>query len=175
MDCPHKAGKDDGGGFDPGKSGALQGEIMTEIRFYHLLTRSVDQALPDIVQKALSAGHRILVRTRDEDEAERLNAYLWTYRPDAFIPHGSRKDGHAADQPVYLSARNDNSNGATVLIVASGLQPDSFEGFTLCCDLFDGRDEAQVLAARERWKSYKDSGHALAYWQQTEKGWEQKA
>ena len=41
---------------------------MTEIRFYHLQTRSVDQALPDIVQKALSAGHRVLVRAPDEGE-----------------------------------------------------------------------------------------------------------
>lgn len=148
---------------------------MTEIRFYHLQTRSVDQALPDITQKALSAGHRIVVRARDDMEAERLNAHLWTYRPDAFIPHGSRKDGYAADQPVYLCAGNDNPNKADVLIVTDGVQPESLDGFSLCCDVFDGRDETQVNAARQRWKSYKDSGYALTYWQQTEKGWEQKA
>ncbi len=151
---------------------------MAEIRFYHLQTRSVDQALPDIVQKALAAGHKIVVRARDEAEVERLNTHLWTCHPDSFIPHGSRKDSHEADQPVYLSAENDNSNGpngASVLVVTGGLRIESFDGFTLCCDLFDGRDETQVAAVRERWKIYKDSGHALTYWQQTEKGWEQKS
>lgn len=97
---------------------------MTEIRFYHLQTRSIDQALPDIVQKALSAGHRIVVRARDEGEVERLNSHLWTYRPNSFIPHGSRKDGHATDQPVYLSAGNDNPNGADALIVTGGMRPE---------------------------------------------------
>jgi DNA polymerase-3 subunit chi len=32
-----------------------------------------------------------------------------------------------------------------------------------------------VAAARQRWRQAKEAGHALTYWQQTEKGWEQKA
>lgn len=148
---------------------------MTDIRFYHLQTRSIDQALPDIVQKALSAGHRIIIRTSTAEEAERLNQHLWTFRADSFIPHGSKKDGHADRQPVWLTAENDNPNGAQVLVMTAGQDAPDIEAFTLCCDMFDGRDETQVDAARQRWKKYKDKGHALAYWQQTETGWEKKA
>jgi DNA polymerase-3 subunit chi len=33
-----------------------------------------------------------------------------------------------------------------------------------------------VYAARDRWKAYKAAGHALTYWQQTDRGgWEKKA
>ena len=43
-------------------------------------------------------------------------------------------------------------------------------------DLFDGRDEAAVQAARERWRDYRDAGYPLTYWQQSEMGgWEKKA
>jgi DNA polymerase-3 subunit chi len=45
----------------------------------------------------------------------------------------------------------------------------------MCCEIFDGRDEDAVTAARSRWKSYKDAGHTLAYYQQNDMGrWEQK-
>ena len=148
---------------------------MTEIRFYHLMTRSVDQALPEILQKALSGGRKIVVRTPDAAEAERLNAHLWVFNADSFIPHGTTKDGHAAQQPVWLTDGPDNPNGADVLIVTGGTVPESFDEYALFCDLFDGRDETQVQSARVRWKTYKESAHSLTYWQQTEKGWEQKA
>lgn len=148
---------------------------MTEIRFYHLHTRTLDQALPEIVQKALSAGHRIHIRAANDAEIDRLNNLLWTFRPDSFVPHGSEKDGHGTDQPVWLSTSNDAPNNANVLILTGGIQEDDLTPFTLACDIFDGRHDENVTAARQRWKAYKDAGHNLTYWQQTEKGWEQKA
>ncbi len=148
---------------------------MTEIRFYHLNTKTLDQALPDIVQKALSAGHKIVIRAENDVEVERLNTLLWSFRPDSFIPHGSKKDGNAAQQPVWLTAANENPNNANVVIATGGVEIESLDSITLACDLFDGRSDQNVTAARARWKNYKDAGHALTYWQQTEKGWEQKA
>ncbi|MDB5490424.1 MAG: polymerase chi subunit, HolC family protein [Micavibrio sp.] len=148
---------------------------MTEIRFYHLTTRSIDSALPEICARALSAGHRVLVCAGDEAEVERLTNILWTSSPLSFLPHGSKKDGRPEQQPIWMTAGNDNPNAANVMIVTSGATPDSFDGFTLFCDLFDGRDETMLASARQRWKAYKDGAHSLTYWQQTEKGWEQKA
>lgn len=148
---------------------------MTEIRFYHLQTQSLDQALPQILTKALAGGHRIVVRTASERDTERLNDYLWTFRPDSFLPHGSTKDGYAADQPVFLTAGEDNPNNAGVLILTAGVPANDIAGYTLCCEIFDGRDAGAVSAARERWKSYKADGHDLTYWQQNDKGgWDKK-
>jgi DNA polymerase-3 subunit chi len=151
---------------------------MAEIRFYHLTARSVDQALPDILQKALSAGHRIVVRTGDETETERLAAHLWAFRPESFIPHGSTKDGRGTEQPVWLTSGDDIPNGANVMVVTTDVPLESgqeiAEGITLLCDLFDGRDETALQAARRRWAAYKNGGHAMTYWQQTETGWQQK-
>lgn len=153
---------------------------MTEIRFYHLTSRGVDWDLPEIVQKARDAGHRIVIRTRDADESARISKVLWTWKPESFLPHGTQKDGHAADQPVWLTAGQDNPNGAAVLMLVAGQDDSDFSTYTLCCTIFDGRDEAQLNHARARWKALKgalkdDPHHTLTYWQQGENGWERKS
>ena len=148
---------------------------MTDIRFYHMERQPLEEVLPALLQKALENGHRVLVKTQTEQEAERLAEHLWTFRPDAFLPHGTKKDGRESAQPVFLTAGNDNPNGADVLIVTGGTESGDIAPYKLYCEVFDGRDEKQLTTARARWKSYKDSGHALTYWQQGEKSWEKKS
>lgn len=146
----------------------------TEIRFYHLERQSLEQVLPGLLSKALDTGRRVFIKTRDEKEAERLNEYLWTFQPDIFLPHGTKKDGFENRQPVFLGSSNDNPNSADVLILTQGASAENLGDFKLCCDMLDGRDPAQISEARTRWKAYKDSGYALTYWQQGDKGWEKK-
>jgi len=149
---------------------------MPDIRFYHLLTRTIDQTLPDILQKGLSAGHRIVVRVKNDAEAERLAAHLWTYKAESFLPHGTKKDGHAEHQPIWITPGDDIPNNANMIVILNGsLVGTDNESLTLCCDLFDGNDAEAVQSARTRWKHYKDQNMSLAYWQQTDKGWDQKA
>ena len=150
---------------------------MSEIRFYHLQTQTPEQALPQILQKALAGGQRIVVRGSDAGYIDRLNDHLWTFRPDSFLPHGSEKDGagFAADQPVWLTDGDDNPNGACVLFLIGGASADKAADYALCCELFDGRNDTAVSAAREKWKSYKEDGYEVTYWQQDEKGgWNKK-
>ena len=151
---------------------------MTEIRFYHAQQSSLEQVLPGILGKALSGGRRIVVRLMDKAAVEKMNEHLWVYNPDSFLPHGSAKDGHASLQPVWLTDREENPNGADVLVTLRGGAQDgpaNLGDFTLCCDMIDGRLPDDVSAARQRWKAYKDAGYEVTYWQQTDKGWEKKA
>jgi DNA polymerase-3 subunit chi len=148
---------------------------MSDYRFYHLQTKTLDQALPELLTKALSLGHRIVVRTADKAATERLNEQLWTYRPDSFLPHGSAKDGQADRQPIYLTENDDNPNQAALLVLTHGEPAEDADAYALCCDIFDGSDETALSKARNRWKLVKEAGHEVTYWQQTEKGWEKKA
>lgn len=150
---------------------------MSEIRFYHLQNQSIEQALPGLVAKAYEMGHKIWVKAPDEITSEKLNEALWTFRDDSFIPHGNDKDGNPELQPVWISHNNNNANGANVLIVAGGTEGiDTPEGITLHCEMFQGSNDSELKAARSRWKSYKDTGKELTYWQQNERGgWDKKA
>jgi DNA polymerase III subunit chi len=105
-----------------------------------------------------------------------LNAILWTFSEESWLPHGSARDGEAALQPIWLTDGEENPNNATVLVLCDGARPTSLDGWDRCLDLFDGNDENAVLAARERWKTWKAEGHQLVYYQQTERGgWDEKA
>ncbi len=149
---------------------------MSEVRFYHLQRRTLEQTLPRILEKVLERGWRAVVTAGSEERVEALCQHLWTYDPDSFLPHGTLKDGAPEDQPILLAMDDANPNGANVLILTDGVESDRLGEYELVCDLFDGNDPDAVAAARRRWKRCKDAGLQLTYWQQGERGgWEKKA
>jgi DNA polymerase-3 subunit chi len=136
----------------------------------------LERALPKLLEKAFERGHRSIVLAGSKERVEDLNGILWTYEERSWLPHGSAGDGDAAEQPIFLTAEDENPNGADVLVAVDGRAPASTEGFARIIDMFDGRDEAMVAAARLRWRGYLDQGLDLTYWQQTETGgWDKKA
>ena len=148
---------------------------MTQIRFYHLQRTALEAALPPMLEKTLERGQRAVVMAGSEERVEQLTDHLWTYSERGFLPHGSTRDGNAALQPVWLTTADENPNQAQVLFLTEGTTSRRVAEYQLCVELIDGNDEAAVQAARERWKNYKDAGHALTYWQQSTAGrWEQK-
>lgn len=149
---------------------------MTRIGFYHLTHLPLDKALPQLLEKVLAAGHKAVVMTGSAERTEALNALLWTYDPDSWLPHGSAPDGEAGMQPVWLTETDENPNGADVLVLTDGRDAQALDAYVRCLDLFDGNDPAAVEAARERWKRCKAAGHDMTYFQQTERGgWQEKA
>ena len=147
-----------------------------EVWFYHLERSGPEQVLPELLQKTLQRGWRALVRASAEQRLEELDAWLWTFRDDAFLPHGLATEPLAERQPVLLSTAADNANAAQALFLLDDVEPGELSGYERCLVVFDGRD-AQVLgAARQRWKEIKGRGHPVSYWRQTEEGrWEKQA
>ena len=149
---------------------------MTEVRFYHLTRTSLEQALPQMLEKTLERGQRAVVIAGSDERAESLSASLWTYKDRGFLPHGTAQDGYAELQPVWLTARDENPNGAQVLFLTDGASAQSIGSYGLCATLFDGTNEAAVTAARAQWTDLKAAGHQVTYWQQDDAGrWSQKA
>ena len=149
---------------------------MTQIGFYHLTRLPLDQALPRLLEKAAAAGLKVVVMAGSAERVEHLNGLLWSYGEESWLPHGSRADGEAELQPIWLTESDENPNGATVLVLCDGVMPADVSPYARCLDLFDGRDDEAVQAARERWKTWKAQGHELVYYQQNlNGGWEEKS
>lgn len=144
---------------------------MTEIRFFHLTRKALEQALPELLEKTLERGAKAVVIVGSPERAEALTQYLWTYSPDKFLPHGDAKDGNAERQPIWITADDERPNGATYLFLTDGATSARLSDYERVSDIFDGNDPDAVQAARARWASAKKQGHFLSYWQQTEKGW----
>ena len=71
---------------------------MTEMLFYHLKGQTLEQVLPALLQKSLERGWRVVVQASSEERVDALDAHLWTWRDDAFLPHGTSRDVEAAEQ-----------------------------------------------------------------------------
>jgi DNA polymerase-3 subunit chi len=147
---------------------------VTEIRFYHLEQRRVDQALPTLLERALEEGRRVLVRASSEEMVAALNERLWTYDDASFLPHGAAGDGDPMEQPIFLTVELKNANAATMLVRLSGVETsEADDAFDLVVLMFDGRDEAALAQARGEWRRLKDQGSPISYWRESDEGgWE---
>lgn len=149
---------------------------MTDIGFYHLTRSTLERALPRLLEKAHASGARTVVMTGSEERTKALDTILWTYDQNAFLPHGTARDGDPGDQPIWITHEDENPNGASILVLTDGAVSDRIGDFARCLEMFDGNDDDAVAKARDRWKTYSAAGHSLTYWQQSPEGrWEEKA
>lgn len=146
----------------------------TEVYFYQLENRSLEQVLPALLERSLERGWHAVVQAASKERVEALNTALWTYREDSFLPHGAASDGMAAAQPIYLTDDDDNPNGAAVRFLVDGAMAADASLYTRVVHIFDGHDETAVARAREVWQAAKERGYSVSYWQQDEDGrWQQ--
>jgi DNA polymerase-3 subunit chi len=150
---------------------------MTEILFYQLKGRTPEQVLPSLLQRSLARGWRVVVQASSEERVEALDAHLWTWRDDSFLPHGTWRDAEAAQQPILLTINDHNPNKATVRFLVEGApMPENIAVYERVVLLFDGEDPDALDAARARWSEAKAAGFEVTYWQADEKGaWRRQA
>lgn len=142
---------------------------MTEILFYHLESQPLERVLPQLLEKSLERGWRAVVETGGAERAAAVDAMLWTYREESFLPHGIAGEPTDSDQPVLIETGAGNGNGAQVRFFIDRAVPRSAEGYERIVFLFSGHDPEAVTEARVAWKALQ-AGNALTYWQQDEVG-----
>ena len=149
---------------------------MTEILFYHLERATLAQILPVLLEKSLARGWRVVLQAGTDERVRALNALLWTWRDDSFLPHGMAGEGPPDAQPVFLTDRDENPNRAVVKFCVDGAPVGDVQGFERAVYLFDGRDEVAVEQARAAWKTCRAAGHDCTYWRQSAAGkWQKQA
>jgi DNA polymerase III subunit chi len=150
---------------------------MTEVLFYHLKDQSPEQVLPALLQKSLDRGWRAVVQASTEERVEALDAHLWTWRDDSFLPHGTWREAEAARQPIVLTVGEDNPNNAAIRFLVEGAtMPTDVAAYERVVLLFNGEDPDAVEVARLRWSEAKSAVFEVTYWQTDEKGgWQRKA
>ncbi len=150
---------------------------MTEILFYHLQGQKLEGVLTPLLEKSLARGWKVIVQGASEERIEALDAHLWTYRDDGFLPHGTWREQDASAQPVLLTVNDGNPNAASVRFLIEGAPlPADAENYQRIVLVFDGDDEDAVAAARAHWSDAKAKGFAATYWQPDENGrWVKKA
>ena len=153
---------------------------MTEVLFYHLERRSLDDVLPGLIEKTLERGWRAIIKTESSERADAIDSLLWTYNERSFLPHAQAGDGEIARQPVLITLDETNLNGANVLFLVGGAEPSDWShepasAFARVVLLFDGRDESSLARARSAWKGAREANCDVTYWKESASGkWERQ-
>lgn len=147
---------------------------MSEILFYHLENQPLERVLPVLVEKSLERGWKVVVETASDERAEAIDNLLWTFRDDSFVPHARAGGSEDAMQPVLITTRPHNPNGAQVRFFVDRAVPQSGEGYQRIVFMFSGHDPDAVTEARAAWRALKP-GNEVTYWQQEAGRWVKKA
>lgn len=147
-----------------------------EISFYHLTYQPLHIALPRLLVKVREANMKAVIKVTSPVQVDDVDQFLWTFDKASFLAHDTEKSKNKEDQPIYVTTGEENPASADVLVLADGATSEHVDGYKRVLEMFDGNNPTAVSEARERWKSYKEAGHTLIYWQQSENGgWSQKA
>ena len=149
---------------------------MTEVLFYHLQNMTLETVLPPLLEKSLERGWRVVVQATSEERVEALDAHLWTYRDDSFLPHATWQAADAAEQPILLVLEDGNPNQAQVrFLVDNAALPADAGGYERMVMVFNGDDGEALAGARAAWTDCKTRGFTATYWQTDERGrWQKK-
>jgi DNA polymerase-3 subunit chi len=108
-----------------------------------------------IAEKALTAGHRIHIRMRSNEECEKLDALMWTFRDRSFIPHELSSDP-IDSCPVTISSEINEKHVDMLLNVAHEV-PENIKQFQRIAEIIDNQPES-INAGRERYRVYRENG-----------------
>lgn len=138
------------------------------VDFYHLQKQVLEDVLPKLLEKAYMTGNKIKLKVGVEQRIDFINSLLWTYNDESFLPHGTKRDGFADMQPIWISDDDTNPNGAKFLFLVDGADATGQEiaDFERVFNIFDGNSEDALLKARNLWKELKSGNSELHYWQQ---------
>ena len=135
--------------------------------FYHLAQTPLERVLPAICERVLGTGERLLI-VGGAEMLPRLDALLWTFAPESFLPHGRADAPRAGEQPILLSSDVTAANGATNVALADGHWRDEALAFARAFYLFDGD---ALPEARSAWRMLNGRPDVeRRYWKQDEAG-----
>ena len=149
---------------------------MTEMLFYHLRRQPIERVLPALLERSIERGWRAVVQAPGEERLDALDAHLWTFRDESFLPHGTWREAEAAEQPVLLTIHDHNPNGAAIRFLIDGAPvPADARAYERIVVLFDGEDPDALATARACWSESKAQGFEVTYWQTDDHGRWQRA
>jgi DNA polymerase III subunit chi len=132
---------------------------MTRIDFYSNAASRLLVAC-QLTAKAVSQGLRVLVFAPDDALARTFDRQLWTFQPTSFVPHCTAGDRLAPETPVLIAGSIPDAEHAGLLVNLAHECPPSFARFGRLIEIV-GAEEQERLAARTRWRFYRERGYEV--------------
>ncbi len=136
---------------------------MTLIDFYVLQKNTLEEQhhfACRLIEKAVRQGNRVMVATKDEAESQKINDCLWSFRPDAFIPHTIIGDEHSSQAPVLISHNDDDDTHSEVLVNLRLEVPPPFSRFKRLAEVVI-QEKSVLENSRLSYAFYKKRGYPI--------------
>lgn len=136
---------------------------MTRVEFVKLERPEKARLLCELAEEFFLRGERVLIVVQDDNQGVTLDQFLWTWKKGAFIPHVYDNGAvECIDEPVVIAIREENGNGARVLIAGRPCAVDFARQFDVVVDFAEVYDETLRDASRARFKAFREAGLAPA-------------
>lgn len=136
---------------------------MTRIEFYFNVADK-QQAMVNLVQSALLKRRQVMLLAVDEQMASDVSRNLWQNKPESFLPNVKLNHLHDSATPVVIGLQGSDLVNSLmqddILINFTANESSVFSRFTQLIELV-GKDEQDKLAARARFKFYRDRGYDI--------------
>lgn len=139
---------------------------MTQIDFYILPDTTLEARLDfacRLAETIAGKGYRLHLHAEDEAMARDLDERLWTFRPDAYLPHALLGGDLADSVAVTIGWEHPPEPLAdspmAMLNLAPGI-PEWFSRFARVAEIINQHQQV-LVAKRECWQTYKQRGYPV--------------
>ncbi len=138
------------------------------IDFYHHVTRPLPFCCR-LIQTAWQRGSQLMVLVPDSAQCQALDQLLWTFQPQAFIPHCAPTAAYANQTPIWLATELPPVvTGRVLLNLRLSPLPEA-QQFERILQIASA-DEAELAQARQVARHYKQLGAEIVYHDMTGRG-----
>jgi len=132
---------------------------MPRVEFLRLRKPEKAKHLCELAEDYLAAGRRVLITVLDDNQGVTLDRFMWTWKKGSFIPHAYDNGAvDCFDEPVLITTREHNPNGARVLIMGKPCSLEFIRQFETVIDFAELYDKALAEESRRRFVRYREAG-----------------
>jgi DNA polymerase III subunit chi len=140
---------------------------MTNIDFYILPANTLaarDHFACRLAEKASNMGRHVLIYVADQQHAESMSEYLWSFKPESFVPNDIVVTTPPSDNmsvaPVLIDWQGHTKTCHDVLINLSHEIPAEFSRFQKLSEIVV-QDTGLLPITRSHFQFYRDRGYPL--------------
>ena len=114
-----------------------------------------------LAEKAYRLKNTVQIHAGNEQDAQRIDDLLWTFRDGSFVPHdGLNESNGSQSSPVRISCGADDVEPRDLLINLCDEIPAFAETFPRVAELVSS-DETCKQESRKRFSAYREKGHTI--------------
>jgi len=137
---------------------------MTNIDFYILGDDTLvarDHFACRLAEKAIAMGRHIVIFVNDKSHGESISHYLWSFKPESFIPHSLANDKTTqCNDKVIIAWEDPDDTFHDVLINLKHEMPTNFSRFSKVAEIVV-QDTELLPITRKHFQFYRERGYPL--------------